>query len=65
MIEVAGTIAHDIEFPGRAHDQGDAYDDCWAKELVTEGVHFEDDRDGYLASARQDAEGVLPLGDSL
>jgi ATP-dependent Zn protease len=57
LIEVAGTIAHDIKFPERAHDEGDAYDDHWAKQLVTEGVHVEDDRDGYLASARQEAEG--------
>ncbi|MET4121119.1 hypothetical protein ABIB85_007587 [Bradyrhizobium sp. JR1.5] len=27
LIEVAGTIPYDIEFPGRAHDQGDAHDD--------------------------------------
>lgn len=59
LIEVAGTIAHDIKFPGRAHDEGDAYDDHWAKQLVTEGAHVEDDRDGYLASARQEAEGLL------
>lgn len=59
LIEVAGTIAHDIKFPGRTHDGGDAYDDHWAKQLVIEGVHFEDGRDAYLASARQEAEGLL------
>jgi ATP-dependent Zn protease len=59
LIEVAGTIAHDIKFPGRAHDAGDAYDEYWANQLVTEGVHLEDDRNAYLASAKQEAEDLL------
>ncbi|GLR86516.1 hypothetical protein [Bradyrhizobium iriomotense] len=59
LIEVAGTIAHDIKYPGRAHDEGDANDDRSARQFVTEGVHFEDDRDAYLASARQEAEDLL------
>jgi ATP-dependent Zn protease len=59
LIEVAGTIAHDIKFPGRAHDEGDANDDHWAKLLVIEGVHFEHDRDAYLGSASQEAEDLL------
>lgn len=59
LIEVAGTIAHDIKFPGRAHDAGDAYDEYWATQLVTEGVRLEDDRSAYLASAKQAAEELL------
>src|SRR5258706_2958076 len=51
LIEAAGTIAHVIKYPGRAHDQGDANDQHWAQQLVTEGVRVEDDREGYLARA--------------
>lgn len=58
MIEVAGTIAHDIKFPGRAYDEGDAYDEHWARDLVIE-VSWEDDRDAYLARAKQEAEALL------
>jgi cell division protease FtsH len=59
LIEVAGTIAHDIKYPGRAHDEGDANDDHWARQLVTEGVRVEDNREGYLAHAKQEAEALL------
>jgi ATP-dependent Zn protease len=59
LIEVAGTIAHDVKFPGRAHDAGDANDEHWAKQLVTEGVRADDDREGYLSDARQEAESLL------
>jgi ATP-dependent Zn protease len=59
LIEVAGTIAHDIKYPGRAHDEGDANDDHWAQQLVTEGVRIEDDREGFLTRARQEAEALL------
>ena len=59
LIEVAGTIAHDIKYPGRRHDEGDANDDHWAQQLVTEGVRIEDNREGYLARVRQEAEVLL------
>src|SRR5262249_43133055 len=48
LIEVAGTIAHNIKFPDRVHDEGDANDEHWARDLVIE-VSWEDDRDAYLA----------------
>jgi ATP-dependent Zn protease len=32
LIEVAGTIAHDMKYPGRAHDEGDANDEHWARQ---------------------------------
>jgi ATP-dependent Zn protease len=59
LIEVAGTIAHDIKFAGRAHDQGGAHDDRSARQLVIEGVPMEDDRENYLAGARREAETLL------
>ena len=49
LIEVAGTIAHDIKFPDRDHDQGDVFDDYWARELIAESVNWEDDKKAYLA----------------
>lgn len=58
IIEVAGTVAHDIKCPGRTHDQGDAHDDRWAKELVAESVSWED-KDDYLTRAKQDARALL------
>jgi ATP-dependent Zn protease len=58
LIEVAGTLAHDIKFPGRVHDEGDAHDEHWARDLVIE-VSWEDDRDAYLARAKQEAKTLL------
>jgi hypothetical protein len=56
LIEVAGTIAHDIHAPGRAHDAGDAHDLQWALKIIEENASWaEDDRKAYLQSLRDDA----------
>jgi hypothetical protein len=34
MIEAAGTVAHDLKSPARAHDSSDECDEHWARELV-------------------------------
>jgi ATP-dependent Zn protease len=59
LIEVAGTIAHNIKFPGRDFDEGDANDDYWATQLVSENVSWDDDREAYLSRARHDAATLL------
>ncbi len=59
LIEVAGTIAHDIKFPDRDHDQGDEFDDHWARQLVTDNVSWEDDREAYLERKKQEAKTLL------
>lgn len=59
MIEVAGTIAHDVKLPGRRHDQGDECDDYWAKRLVSESVSWDNDHEGYLKRARGEVEVLL------
>jgi hypothetical protein len=62
LIEVAGTIAHDIRFPRRAHDEGDANDDRHVWNLVIQNVSWEkDDKDkeAYLARTKQEAEALL------
>jgi hypothetical protein len=52
LIEVVGTIAHDVKFPGRTHDEGDAHDDNWAGDMVNGNVSWEDDLEAYLARTR-------------
>jgi cell division protease FtsH len=59
LIEVAGTIAHDLKFPGRDHDQGDAHDNHWARELIVESVSWEDDHEVYLERTKQEATLLL------
>jgi len=59
LIEVAGTIAHDLKFTGRAHDQGDAHDEHWARELIVESVSWEDDQEAYFEHTKQDGTALL------
>jgi hypothetical protein len=49
LTSVAGTIAHDLRFPGRAHDPADANDDRISRELIEDNAGWADnDRDSYL-----------------
>ena len=55
LTAVAGTVAHDLRFPERAHDAGDAYDErCednagWAN----------NDRESYFRQLQEAARGLL------
>jgi len=59
LIDLSGTIAHDLKFPGRAHDQGDENDANWARDLVVENVSWEEDRESYLTRSREEASALL------
>ncbi|MGA8498946.1 MAG: hypothetical protein WB764_25920 [Xanthobacteraceae bacterium] len=58
LIDVAGTIAHDLKFPERDHDEGDKHDDYWARDLVGGNVSWEDHEE-YLERTRQDGVALL------
>jgi hypothetical protein len=46
---VAGTIAHDLRFPGRVHDAGDVNDNGGARAILEDNAGWaDDDRDGYF-----------------
>jgi hypothetical protein len=54
LTEVAGTIAHDLRFPERGHDAGDAFDKRWAYALIEESACWaDDDRDSYSSSLKR------------
>jgi ATP-dependent Zn protease len=60
LIEVAGTIAHDLRFPERGHDAGDANDERCARALIEENAGWADnDRDSYLEQLKKTARGLL------
>jgi hypothetical protein len=53
LTSVAGTIAHDLRFPGRAHDAADVNDDRISRELIEDNAGWADnDREAYLADFR-------------
>jgi hypothetical protein len=58
LIEVSGTIAHDLKYPGRAHDMGDETDARPARDLVGENVSWEE-HESYLHNAECEAAVLL------
>jgi len=56
--QLAGTAAHDLNEPGRAHDTGDTKDENDAKELIEYQVSHEL-RNGYLEKSKQTATDLL------
>jgi ATP-dependent Zn protease len=56
--QLAGTAAHDLDEPGRAHDTGDTKDENDAKELIEYQVPHEL-RSGYLEQSKQMATDLL------
>lgn len=60
LTSVAGTIAHDLRFPGRVHDAADANDDRMSRELIEDNAGWADnDRDGYLERLQEIARNLL------
>jgi hypothetical protein len=60
LTSVAGTIAQDLRFPGRAHDAADANDDRISRELIEDNAGWADnDRDSYLERLEEIARGLL------
>jgi hypothetical protein len=60
LTSVAGTIAHDLRFPGRAHDAADANDDRISRELIEDNAGWADNyRDTYLKRLAETARGLL------
>jgi hypothetical protein len=57
---VAGTIAHDMRCPERAHDAGDEYDEKCAWAIMEDHAGWADgDRDGYFQQLQERARGLL------
>jgi hypothetical protein len=48
LITLAGTAAHDILCPGRAHDEGDRRDEHEAFEMIDESRSWAQDNSAYL-----------------
>ena len=60
LTEVAGTVAHDLRFPERAHDAGDAYDKRCARAIIEENAGWADsNRDSYFQQLQETARGLL------
>jgi Peptidase family M41 len=60
LTSVAGTIAHDLRFPGRAYDAADANDDRISRELIEDNAGWADNyRDTYLKRLQGIARGLL------
>ncbi len=60
LIRIAGTIAHDLRFPKRAHDAADAYDERCAREIVEENAGWADsDSDSYFLQLQKTARCLL------
>lgn len=60
LTTVAGTIAHDLRFPGRAHDKADAYDENRALAILEDNAGWADaDRDSYFQQLQETARGLL------
>lgn len=60
LTSVAGTIAHDLRFPGRAHDAADANDDRSSRALIEDNAGWADNyRDTYLDRLQRIARDLL------
>ena len=56
----AGTVAHDLRFPERAHDAGGAYDERCARALIEDNAGWADnDRESYFQQLQETARGLL------
>jgi hypothetical protein len=52
LITLAGTAAHDILCPGRAHDEGDRRDEHDAFEMIDESRSWAQDHSAYLEAMK-------------
>lgn len=52
LITLAGTAAHDLLCPGRAHDEGDRRDERDAFEMLDESRSWAQDHDQYLETMK-------------
>jgi hypothetical protein len=60
LTAVAGTIAHDLWLPGRAHDRGDERDDICAYDFIADAGWVGDkDRNSYFQQLQEEAHGLL------
>ena len=60
LIGLAGTIAHDVRFPARVHDIGDAHDEGCARAIIEENAGWADNcRDSYFQQLQKTARGLL------
>jgi ATP-dependent Zn protease len=60
LTEVAGTVAHDLRFPNRPHDAGDAHDERCARNLMEQNAGWADAyRDSYLVQLQETARRLL------
>jgi ATP-dependent Zn protease len=60
LTSVAGTVAHDLRFPDRAHDAGDAYDERSARAIIEDHAGWADsDRDSYFQQLQETARSIL------
>ncbi len=57
---IAGTIAHDLRFPERAHDEGDAHDERCARKVISQNASWASgNRDEYFQQLQEVARGLL------
>jgi hypothetical protein len=60
LTKVAGTAAHDLRFPERAHDAGDEYDERCARAIIEDNAGWADrDRDSYFQQLQETARCLL------
>jgi ATP-dependent Zn protease len=60
LTEIAGTVAHDLRFPERAHDAGDTYDEGCARALIEDNAGWADsDRASYFRHLQETARRLL------
>eukprot|EP01037_Dinobryon_pediforme_P027469 gene27469-30368_t len=62
LTAVAGTVAHDLRFPERVHDEGDENDERCARAIVEDNAGWADgDRDSYFQHLRASARRLVQL----
>lgn len=60
LIAVAGIVAHDLRFPARVRDAGDAHDARRAREIIEESAGWADNcRESYFQQLQETARGLL------
>jgi hypothetical protein len=59
ITECAGTIATDIKFPGRSHDEGDTHDHYWTEKLMEETIIWEGHIEKNLAEFLDETRTLL------
>ena len=61
LIGLAGTIAHDVRFPARVHDIGDAHDEGCARAIIEENAGWADNcRRQLFPAASKDSAPAAP-----